>query len=156
MRREIKPEDVPQLVRDGKLEFGMELEFSDDKEFETIGTCKLIFDGLNIETGKFLCHHKKIENTPRLYQFSRFPLPDLRDGDPVWINNNGVWEKAHFKEYTEKCGGIHYYPFHRSNWTNHVEGSYYASDWRTPIRRELEAGYSEDQIAEMMGRWGGK
>lgn len=150
MQREIKPEDVPAMMKSEELEFGNKLEFGDTSNFDTIGARILKFDGFNTDTHEFICHYKN-ERTPRLYAHVRFPLPDLLAGDPV-ITMKGDEYKRHFSHF-DSDGFMNCYIDGYSKWTDSAGTSCWGNNWRLPTRTELEPAYSQEEIAAFMARW---
>ena len=155
--KEINPADVPQMMLDGTLKFGMELEFSDSfKWFQAVGVGKLIaFD----MTGDHNNQYFKAELNETLekywYRYARFPepkRPGLRDGDPVVVFDGTDEHHRIFSRFEYE--GIVCWLSGLCKWTCNKETSW-SDQWRFPTKQELsEADYTADQITEMLTRWG--
>lgn len=141
--REINPKDVPQLMRDGKLNFGQELEFSDRQDFSDSEICFFEFFDSNPIINQRQFGGKRVSDKSRFYfKYARFPLPDLRINDPVWIRDHidSKWEKGIFRKWlTENKNGftICVYNDGLCAWTatTGINWRY----WRIPTESELEA-----------------
>jgi hypothetical protein len=133
---EIKPEDVERLIREGKLHFGDELEFAMHADLsEWTEPRKLI----KLDTSKA---GAQLYTLGGWYYAARFPRPDLRDGDPIYVRNHDdikqTWVSVYFKEFGDN--GLYPYSFRRNRWTENKRGMEY-KNWRIPTREELqEAG----------------
>ncbi len=147
--REIDPKKVPDMMLSGELRFGMELEFQ-------------IYRGDKWELRKFVGFQPDLDppryltaygrDSTRWSEKARFPLPKLRDGDPVVVSGGN----AHFYKFCGDSAGIWVYSFNDSPWTarvrNQLDYTAYAN-WRLPTKQELQSsGYRADQIAELESR----
>lgn len=147
--REIDPKKVPDMMLNGELRFGMELEFSDNFNDPNARSDRGKFIGFDIESRDCFCMHIS-DCTAIWYSQARFPLLELRDGDPVIVH---ACTHRHFHSFHPK--GINCYPDGTTPWTGHVTGKAIMlfTEWRLPTKQELElAGYTEDQISELESR----
>ena len=148
MGREIKADAdyIEQMIADGELHFGDELELSRDGR---IWVGPIDFFGFNKKDMLF-------DSALGLYNFARFPLPDLRDGDPIIVSHNlskieksGV--RRHFKRWL--CSDIVCYNNGQTGWTvvDKIIVTRWAY-WRTPTQAELmDAGINPEHFAGRRG-----
>lgn len=155
--REINPQDVERLIREGKLRFGQELEFSGDHFYLDpyhLCFCDMIeLENINGKTEIwFVGYHPKLKTYKEFAQ-ARFPLPKLRDGDPVvCIDRGGKECFRHFESYLNN-NEIYRYVDGLTKWTSGENPRSSWKNWRLPTLQELQdAGYSEEQIKDLQKR----
>lgn len=133
MNNEIDPKDVNRLIKEGKLEIGKtKLQFSDDG-VRWVSPQVLMGIALDRE-------HVFIGSSNFWWKKARFPMPELRDGDPIIV----MFEpsNAYRRHYASlnADGSINCYRSGLTKWSEDGKTTSLWKYWRLPTPDELEAG----------------